>query len=264
MNHKRFGFSLVELIIVIVVIGILTAVVYVSYGGIVAAAKAGVAKSNLSSIAEAMELERIQTGTYPTTVPDSVKLPSDMSFTVAGASDNNVSSDAVTYSSLSPVQNGVLLSTVCQQLIDAGAGKGTDKGGNVQNYITGCGNWSRGSIQVTAWDTKVWNTPVNSSQLTDYANNFTTSDTWNAAQITTVKNFYNQLVQTFQDEGGTFPITSFWDSWATSTNGGVMYQDLPAPTPAPASNSDSYCVEAKYKNSTWHIDQDRTVKDGGC
>lgn len=166
------------------------------------------------------------------------------------------------YSNLSPVQNGVLLSQICQTLIDEGAGKGVDKGGNTQTYIMGCGNWNHNSMQVTGWDTRVWNTPVTSDQLLQYASSFTTSDSWNSAQIGVVKNFYTQLAERQKSMGGSFPITSFWDSWANSGNGGVIYQALPS---SPQTKI-SFCIEASADGTdkVWHISDDSVIREGAC
>ncbi len=282
MRYRR-GFTLVELLIAMVVIAILAAISVVAYHGVQAAAIERVAQANLQTEAEAMQLAYQTAGEYPATLPNTSISPAtnNLHTTNAMANTTNTPADSSTtttnggstltlkrsgtltsYANLTSVQNGVLLAQICQDLINKGTGKGVDKGGNTQSYITGCGNWNKGSIQITGWNTKVWSTPVTSDQLTQYANSFTTNDSWNNAQIGVVKNFYTQLVQRQQSEGGAFPITTFWDSWATSKNGGVMYQALPATM----QTKDSFCIEATTdgSNKVWHIDESGTVKDGSC
>lgn len=289
LNRSRPGFTIIELLIAIVVIGILAAITTVAYQGVQAQAIKRVAEYNLKIAAEAMQLEYQTTGEYPVSLPSDVGgsaisntgtggnngggSGSGTTNTSGGTNNGNGGSSSTnlslkwsgtftTYSNLTAVQNGVLLSQICQDLINEGAGKGVDKGGNTQSYIMSCGNWNKGSMQVTAWNSKVWNTPVSDTQLLQYANSFTTNDTWNAAQIGVVKNFYTQLVSRQKSEGGGFPVTTFWDSWATSRNGGTMYQALPATM----QTKTSFCIEASDPSGKVisHIGEDSTLHDGPC
>lgn len=257
-QRARPGFTIVELLIVVVVLGILMAISIVGYGGVRLAALKAAAKHDLQTVSTAMQVAQIETGTYPAEIPESVK-QTDSGVTLSV----KWSGKFTRYTNLTPVQNGVLLADICQQLINEGVGRAANQGGSIQNYITGCGNWNNNSMQVTAWNSRVWNTPVNSQQLLDYANNFTSSDTWNASQVTVVKNFYNQLVERHTSMGGTFPIISFWDSWANSNNGGVVYQ----PLPDKIEEKQSYCVEATIEGQPgviWHIGEDNVVREGPC
>lgn len=61
------GFTIVELLIVIVVIGILAAIVIVSYNGIQASANTTAVQSDLNAIAKKLELHKIEKSKYPTT-----------------------------------------------------------------------------------------------------------------------------------------------------------------------------------------------------
>lgn len=257
MNRSKKGFTIVELLIVVVVIAILASILYVGYGGIRVAAMKSAAQSDLRNVETAMQLAYQDLGTYPAEIPSTVKPSSSTILTVRW------SGTSTSYGALTDVQNGVLLSQICQNLIDEGFGRGVNQGGATQNYITGCGNWNHGSMQVTAWDSRVWSTPISSTQLLNYANTFTTTDTWNSAQIGVVKNFYTQLVQRHTATGGTFPIKSFWDSWATTGNGGVIKQALPATL----ETKTSFCVEATVASSSttiWHIDETGSLKEGAC
>ena len=257
--RKRWvaGFTLVELIIVILVIAILVTVTVVGYNGIKKTATVRAAQNDLSIVAVEMQRVFLKTGAYPTTLPPDVEVSDGVTLTLVKAGSSPY------YSSLNTVQNGVLLSQICSDLITEGVGKGTDQGGAVQDYITGCGNWNHDSMQITGWSTKKWDTPVVESSLTSYANTFTTSDTWNKAHETVVKNFYNQLVTRLKQQGGSFPVYSFWDFWATPSNGGVMLQPLEStPKMFPY-----YCTQAsstKYKDILWHVSEDTKLTTGAC
>ena len=66
INNKERGFTIVELLVVIVVIGILAAITIVSYTGITTRANASANKQNASSIISAAEaLKGDTTGLYP-------------------------------------------------------------------------------------------------------------------------------------------------------------------------------------------------------
>jgi prepilin-type N-terminal cleavage/methylation domain-containing protein len=63
----RRGFTIVELLIVIVVIGILATIVIVAYGGIQQRAHLATLQSDLSGAAEQLGVDNVTTGSYPAT-----------------------------------------------------------------------------------------------------------------------------------------------------------------------------------------------------
>lgn len=65
MHKKQTGFTIVELLIVIVVIGILAAITVVAYNGIQGRANDMAIQSDLQSIAKKIELYRVDAGVYP-------------------------------------------------------------------------------------------------------------------------------------------------------------------------------------------------------
>lgn len=65
IRKNQQGFTIVELLVVIVVIGILAAVSIVAYQGIQSRANASAVKSDLSNFAKRLALEKSKTGTYP-------------------------------------------------------------------------------------------------------------------------------------------------------------------------------------------------------
>lgn len=76
MRKNTKGFTIVELLIVIVVIGILAAIVIVAFNGIQERANTTSVKSDLSSFSKKIEMSKIDSisGTYPQTAPNLVDL----------------------------------------------------------------------------------------------------------------------------------------------------------------------------------------------
>lgn len=64
-QRKQSGFTIVELLIVIVVIGILAAITIVAYNGIQSRARDNRRNSDSTAIRKALELYKIDNGTYP-------------------------------------------------------------------------------------------------------------------------------------------------------------------------------------------------------
>lgn len=66
-KHKQSGFTIVELLIVIVVIGILAAITIVAYNGVQQRAQDSRRASDITSIQQALERYRVDNGAYPLT-----------------------------------------------------------------------------------------------------------------------------------------------------------------------------------------------------
>lgn len=104
------GFTIVELLIVIVVIGILAAISIVAYNGIQIRATDTVTKSDIGSAGKSLELIKIQDGGYPGSAEDLPKSPSteyfytktSSGFELTASADRNgtktycISSDSLT------------------------------------------------------------------------------------------------------------------------------------------------------------------------
>lgn len=65
----RSGFTVVELLIVIVVIGILAAITIVAFNGVQRRATATTVKSDLAQAAKTMVMAHAQAGQYPAILP---------------------------------------------------------------------------------------------------------------------------------------------------------------------------------------------------
>lgn len=91
MPKTKSGFTLVELLIVIVVIAILAAVTIVAYNGVQAKAQDSARVSDMTTIEKALELYYIDNGNYPNYTnytPGSTKINSSWSTTADGSWQN--------------------------------------------------------------------------------------------------------------------------------------------------------------------------------
>lgn len=83
VKHKRNGFTIVELLIVIVVIGILASITVVAYNGIQNRAKDVQNKSDAVSLGKIAETRYVADGSYPTGTDDATLVASFNSGTVS-------------------------------------------------------------------------------------------------------------------------------------------------------------------------------------
>lgn len=79
------GFTLVELLIVIVVIAILAAITIVAYNGIQQRAQVASLQSDLRNVSKKFELFNAENGSYPATVADLISLGAKFSFSPVGS-----------------------------------------------------------------------------------------------------------------------------------------------------------------------------------
>lgn len=253
--QKQPGFTIVELLIVIVVIGILASIVIIAFNGIQGRALETTAKSSLTSASKQMESSKILDGVYPNTLPSAMRSSSSLTYSL-------VASTLPYYANVSTVQNGVLLSQICQDLINEGKGSGTNLGGSTDAYVTGCGNWNHDSMQITGWTSKVFSTPIAATAFSDYAASIPAGDAWHPNQQSVTRTFYNELSARLLAQGGSYPLSSFWDSWATPGNG-VMYEPLPSPDVS--GNMNTFCIQAAASGGkAWHVRPSSTPITGTC
>lgn len=71
-KQKQTGFTIVELLIVIVVIGILAAITIVAFNGVQARSRVASAQSNLSAISKKLEVYKVDNNRYPIATETSI------------------------------------------------------------------------------------------------------------------------------------------------------------------------------------------------
>lgn len=87
-KHKKFAktaaFTIVELLIVIVIIGILAAIAIVAYNGVQQRARTTAAKGDINSLGKSVELFKANSGEYPKNPPDINQALADYNLTQLG------------------------------------------------------------------------------------------------------------------------------------------------------------------------------------
>lgn len=255
----RRGFTVVEIIIVIVVIAILAAIGTASYNGIQKSAAKVVVMSVIRDAQKSVDIENVRGGGgLPNAIPDSFQSSSDVDVAYIKVTGNR-------YKDLSAVQNGVLFHQVCVSLAANPYYSviHSKDGNNTSTVVMSCDdNVRAGGMQITGWETKNWDTPVTQQLLEEYIASVP-YDSWWTDRQEVVRGFYTALISEFTSQGGTWPVTSFWDPWANPW-AGVHKEELPAPT----SSESGYCIVATHKK---YLDVQYSIRinqgspqEGGC
>jgi prepilin-type N-terminal cleavage/methylation domain-containing protein len=83
------GFTIVELLIVIIVIGILAAITIVAYNGIQSRARTTLLTTDLAKAARLMAASHADNGSYPASIPSDMKYSSGIGMSLANTGDAN-------------------------------------------------------------------------------------------------------------------------------------------------------------------------------
>ncbi len=241
----------------IVVIAILAGLTIIAYNSIQGRAFTSTVQHDLSNTAKLMAISHAETGVYPGVLPGEARTSPGVTLTLISTPGG--------YSGLSPVQNGVLFQSICQQLVNEGYGRDTNMGGGTDVYITGCHVYNHNAMQINGWNAHDFGTPLTASSIHSWYNTNVAPDSWRPNKKQTYLDFANKLSSDFTAAGGTFPVASFWDPWAASNNGGVTKDELPAPTSG--ASSETFCLQAAHErnaSSIWHISAGSTPQLGAC
>lgn len=173
------------------------------------------------------------------------------------------------YIGLTPVQNGALFFTVCKDLVAEGYGVGTNNGGQEEKYISGCNVYNYNQLQVnSAWNGRNFNTPVAATALPNVVSSINYNDSWRPNRTQIEKEFYQTWHDRFITQGGTYPITSFWDGNWCSPGQAWCKPFEPLSEPVVLSANNAFCVAAAHsqlRGQVYHITSySNTPKPGDC
>lgn len=149
------GFTIVELLIVIVIIGILAAITIVAYNGIQNRARTAAVTSSLAGAAKQLELSKVETGTYPSS-GSGLKKADDVEFQYAYTSSSDsycltATKDSISYkiqsTAQTPVQGGCAGHS--QNGMAAITNMATNPG--AENNTTGITTVSATGVRDTTW-----------------------------------------------------------------------------------------------------------------
>lgn len=261
-KNTRNGFTVLELLIVIVVIAILATITIVAYKGAQQRAAITATTSALDNAREVIDSDMAYDENHeaPSSLPSSIPSTQNVTFTYKTTGGGS-------YSGLNAIQNGVLFHDICVELIADPQYSviHAKDGGATNSVVMSCDDSvSRSSLLITGWDSKRWPIPVTKSTLQAYIDSVP-ADSWWTDRQAVVRGFYGELINRFESRGGAWPITSFWDPWADSSNGGVLKQSLP---PIDTSTPSGYCLQAqniKFDSISYKVtDASPRPVEGSC
>lgn len=295
---NKLGFTLVEVMIVIVILGILATLVGFAYRGVQRRAADTGVLSDINNIAESFGIQQAR-GNDITGLPDDVKLTKETNVAFIQTSDSEILEEPQNvpkYTNLTPAQNGLLFYTVgCLELYEEERpdapglkyGQGRDVDGNVVNYIWGpnmCNVYNHPTIQFnSSWGDAggIFNVPISQQDFLDHIDDINLNNSHFPDFNHVVKQFYQTMHDRFLVQGGTFPVEVFWDPWCNAA--GLSWckfkEPLPPVDPSVGGGGEEgevieniipgqYCVQAshnKYQDIAYYLmPGDEKPKQGIC
>lgn len=88
-SRQRTGFTIVELLVVIIVIAILAVVIVVAFNGITRRANVADLQTSMKAVVKAMESDKSTTGSYPSSIPGSLIVSTGIKLNYFSGDPNN-------------------------------------------------------------------------------------------------------------------------------------------------------------------------------
>lgn len=230
-ERKKTGFTLVEVLIVIVVIGILAAIGVTSYNGTQRRAADALVLNTVTQAADAMSLTRLETRSYPPNLAGT-------GFVSAQNVSIVIATNAPTigiYDSLSPDENAQLFLNVCNANLS-----GLN---NTTCVFAGNGGGAKIHVKGTTGSNTIWRSPIAQGDVT-----LSCGAACDAAT--------SQMIQQFLAQGGKFPVIVSGRNAA-----------LPQPTIKANGPADRFCLEARsgaFGDVVYHTTNAGKAAAGAC
>lgn len=252
--------------VVVSIIALLAAIGTVAYRGIQDRAKRTLIYNDLSHAATVVEQYALK---HKGQFPDTTYIESNLDSSDGIILSITTSTALPVYIGLTPVQNGSLFFTICKDLVEEGLGKGTNNGGQQESYISGCNVYNYNQLQVnSAWTGRNFNTEVAASALPNVIASINYNDSWRPNRTQIEKEFYQTWHDRFTAQGGSYPITSFWDGDWCNPGQPWCKPFEPLSEPVTLSSGNTFCVAAAHSNLSgqiYHITSEKSSpQPGNC
>lgn len=280
-GRAKSGFTLVEILIVIVVVAILATIGIASYVGVRQSATKAVVIDNLRQASSAVEINYLS---KKSELPDGVALTEipNLYLPSPGVVTKIYQQPKIKYNNLTTVQNAVLFQSLCSDLSneyrpdasDLVYGEGRDQGNNKVKYLWGpslCNVYNKDRIQFnTSWGFAGGQLiiPVSRANFINFINSINNTNSYFPDATHVAKQYYQTTLERFESQGGVFPIATFWDSWCQTGQSWCTAKEVLPEVVATESNTGYYCLESYHENypeMVYKLTSDsQSPEPGGC